>query len=92
MPCRDHGYEDSGLDVLRRRNTELAQLLCIACETMDDDNLRLPPRVQIWWDEHKRLDAIQRAEEAEQERKHKVKMGALAKLTDEERKLLGIKT
>lgn len=91
MPCSDHGYEDSGLEVLRRRNTELAQLLCIACETMDTENTRLPARVQVWWDKHKELDRQQRAAEAENERKHKLKMGALAKLTDEERKLLGIK-
>ena len=40
-----------------------------------------------WHKEHKKLDALHR----EQERLKKLKESALAKLTDEERKVLGVK-
>lgn len=43
--------------------------------------------LEKWWTKHKKLDARHR----EQERLKKVKDAALAKLTDEEKKVLGVK-
>lgn len=42
--------------------------------------------LEVWWTNHKRLDAKHRAEAAE-----KARAAALAKLTPEERKILGLK-
>lgn len=44
-----------------------------------------------WWEDHKEEDAKRRERMAEQLREIKVRKDALAKLTDEEKKVLGIK-
>lgn len=43
-----------------------------------------------WWEEHQEMDRKREKEEGERARLRKLKKGALAKLTDEERAVLGI--
>jgi hypothetical protein len=47
--------------------------------------------VRTWWEEHVRADRAEKARIAEQERKDRVRAEALARLSDEEKELLGLK-
>ena len=44
-----------------------------------------------WWKDHKMEDAERRAYEREERRKEEVRKFALSKLSDEEKKILGVK-
>lgn len=46
--------------------------------------------VQAWWTAHKKEDDKRRKREAAEARKNELRKAALAKLTDEERKALGL--
>jgi hypothetical protein len=46
--------------------------------------------MQIWWREHQKADAIRIKREKEQKAKEKLRKQALAKLSDEEKELLGL--
>ena len=97
MPCRDYesdaGY--SQREDYKKQCDKLARIACKAMEQLErsgradfilieDDELR------EWWAQHKEADRKERARLAEIERKKKVKEEALAKLSDEEKELLGI--
>lgn len=47
--------------------------------------------LETWWTRHKILDAKHRAEEEARAREHRIRNQALAKLSAEEKKVLGIK-
>jgi len=59
--------------------------LCSWCRENDVQEQSL--ELQIWWRDHQKHDAKREAEEAKKKAKRKK---ALAKLTKEERKLLGL--
>lgn len=105
MPCRD--YEDSysyghnssqeNKD-LRKQNDRLARIACkvlTSLEELDREELLLQilsdQEVREWWEKHKEADRIARIAREATERKARIKRDALAKLTDEEKKVLGIK-
>lgn len=97
MPCRDDWSESNDERCLRESNNELtarvdklAAMLCSLCEWVDEkccskiSNLGAATHSELpnWWVEHKKFDA---------QRKAKIKLKALAKLTAEEQEVLGIK-
>jgi hypothetical protein len=97
MPCRDYesdnGYHQR--DEYKKQCDKLARIACKAMEQLEksgradfilieDDELR------EWWSQHKEADRKEKARIAEIERRKKVKEEALAKLSDEEKELLGI--
>lgn len=101
MPCSDGGW-DRGADQTReiidleRRNDKLARIACAVMTALEENGqedfiLLQNEEVREWWAEHKEFDRQRRAKEAERKRIAQVKKEALAKLSAEERKVLGIK-
>lgn len=103
MPCmsydddwRKQPSDDRKIKDLKAQADKLARIACKALGALEamgkEDFLLLKDdEVRVWWSEHKEAD--RRAREAE-ERKQALKAAkarALAKLSDEEKVLLGLK-
>lgn len=101
----EHYFKDVTEPALRQRISFTESALCQALEAIQqilinaaavqDDPLAYInyqeagityEELEKWWKEHKALDAMHRKEELE----NKARKVALAKLTDEEKKLLGL--
>lgn len=85
-----------GDDVAARKAAEGDVPMRIACyladhgRPADDDHSELAIEARVWLALHERFDAERRAKESEVEAKRALKEKALAKLTDEERRVLGL--
>ena len=102
MPCQSYGDDwtrenDSSrkLKALKKEADMLARIACKALTELEangvEDLLLLKDdEVRTWWKKHKEDDAREQARVAEIERKERVKAEALAKLSSEEREILGI--
>ena len=103
MPCRDYEspsytsptssweYKD-----LKKQNDRLARIACKAMTELvksgyADFLLLQDDEVREWWEKHQEADRIAKEKQAEKRRLAKLKKDALAKLSDEEKKVLGIK-
>ncbi|CAB5214523.1 hypothetical protein UFOVP190_148 [uncultured Caudovirales phage] len=101
MPCYDGSgpsYSDNSYELrqIKERNDMLARIACRAMTElekngMEDFLLLSDEETREWWTAHKAWDAKRKAEEVEKLRKEQIKKEALAKLTAEEREVLGIK-
>jgi hypothetical protein len=103
MPCRDyeddhrvHDAYDSEIRALKKQNDRLARIACKAMTELEKDGhadflLLEDDEVRTWWAKHKEADAKAKAEREETARLALVKKEALAKLSAEERKVLGVK-
>jgi hypothetical protein len=105
MPCNsDYPRENLEEKRLREELDKVTRYLCAVLTDLEDEvqdgNNEIDPRaflqslspdLRIWWKKHKKWDAKRRAQEAEEKRKKELRKAALAKLTDEERVLLGLK-
>ena len=98
MPCRDYESDDgySMREHYKEQCDKLARIACAAMEELErqgkEDFLILKnEEVGQWWAKHKEADRKEKARLAEIERKERVKQEALARLTDEEKELLGLK-
>ncbi len=96
MPCMS--YDDDPGYNNRQCKTKTDMLARIACnaltalEAVDPWNkVFLDAEVSEWWIAHKEADAKAQAAKAEGLRRAQVKADALAKLTTEERKVLGVR-
>lgn len=97
MPCRDY-ESDNGYSHREEYKEQCDKLARIACAVMEElikqgkeDFLVLKnPEVAEWWTAHVKADRAEKARIAEQERKARIKAEALARLTDEEKELLGL--
>jgi hypothetical protein len=104
MPCKS--YEDdyrSGSPTdswqykeLKANNDKLARIACKAMTELERNSigdflLLKDDEVRTWWLAHKEADRKAQEAAAEKARVAKVKRDALKKLTDEEKKVLGIK-
>ena len=104
MPCRS--YEDdyrSGSPTeswqykeLKENNDKLARIACKAMTELvksghADFLILKDDEVREWWDKHQEDDRKAQEAKAERARRAKLKKDALAKLSDEEKKILGIK-
>ena len=75
---------------------ELTRLLCKVCSSLDENSevfWRLddsPTEVGRWWLKHQKLDNDRKKIEDEKKRLKKVEKDALAKLTKEEKEVLGL--
>jgi hypothetical protein len=74
----------------QKKLDKYAQMLCTACKTLEKLGQEVPENVKEWWLQHKLEDARREAAEKELQRQKNLKANALAKLTDEERKILGL--
>jgi hypothetical protein len=107
MPCRDYEYDytptstygsksNERAQELKKQNDRLARIACKAMTALEEmgkeDFLLLKDEeVRTWWAIHKEADRKAREKAAEKQRLIKLKKDALAKLTDEEQRVLGIK-
>lgn len=99
MPCRDYDFGEiiGGQDnqKLKDHADDLAAMLCAACVKLEENKIKLPNKVGIWWRKHKKQDAKAARDKAEADRHKKLwddhRKSALAKLTKLERMALGIK-
>lgn len=57
MPCYDPYSDREEVPNLKKRNDELARLLCEACRIIEDPKKLASPELTKWWKEHKRFDA-----------------------------------
>ena len=103
MPCRDYESDswDSSYDktralvAMKEQADKLARIACKAMETLEENGvedflLLKDDEVRQWWQAHKEADRKEKARVAEQERKTRVRAEALARLSDEEKELLGL--
>jgi hypothetical protein len=104
MPCRS--YEDdyrSGEPTnswqykeLKENNDKLARIACKAMTELvkagyADFLVLKDDEVREWWEQHQEADRKAQEAKAEKARLAKIKKEALAKLTPEEKKILGFK-
>ena len=102
MPCQDYQRDswsdyssDREIRKLKEQCDRLARIACKAITTLEEleqeDFLLLKDdEVREWWQTHKEADRKEQARVAEQERREQVKADALARLSDEEKELLGL--
>ncbi len=97
MPCMSYDDRPDYSEREWKRKTDLlARVACKALEALEqtgqqDFLLLKDDEVREWWSAHKEADARAQAARAEKARQAAMKAAALAKLTEEERRLLGIK-
>lgn len=99
MPCNSGPYPDDDY-TYRKRIEKLEAMLCALCRVVDiADALAhidwkeagiTEKDFRDWWQEHQRRDIARREGELARERQAKLKRDALAKLTPDERKALGL--
>ena len=101
MPCMSYDTNwanDSSNSEVKRLKKEADKLARIACKAMTqleksgraDFILIEDEEIREWWAAHKEADRKEQARVAELERKERVKAEALARLSDEEKELLGL--
>lgn len=98
MPCRDYESDYSSNWDRERYKAQTDKLARIACAAMEElvkqgkaDFLVLRnEEVREWWEAHVEADRKEKARIAEIERKARVREEALARLSDEEKELLGL--
>ena len=102
MPCRDYesdswGHaDDSGrVGKLKEQADRLARIACKAMDALEENGIEdflllKDDEVRQWWQQHKEADRKEKTRVAEKERRARVKAEALARLSDEEKELLGL--
>jgi len=104
MPCTDYGYERAESQELRTRLDSVTNLLCSLCKNAEKIGVLqtiASISVKRWWENHKEQDKRRLYEERryakeqaqhqkELLRKSKAKKEVLAKLSEKERKILGL--
>ena len=101
MPCQSYDSSwDDGSDArkireLKKQADMLARIACKALTELENNKIEdvlllRDDEVRAWWKKHKEDDAREQARLAEIERKKRIKEEALAKLSHEERELLGL--
>lgn len=88
MPCqdyRDNSYEDT------TKIDKLTRMLCYLCGSCQPKLIKDNPELSLWWKEHQEQDRKRIASELAEEERKTLKRVALSKLTNEEKKALGIK-
>lgn len=93
MPCRN-GNEDDYLAIEAKAKAELDLATRVACKAMrylEGMGASFPDsETARWWRDHKEQDRLRLKREQEERKAKMKKKAALAKLTPEERKLLGL--
>lgn len=103
MPCKDPDYNED--QAIRAENefvvaklNKVTELLCWVMTTLDPltkrniTNMKTPnsANLRVWWEKHQEADRLRIEKETLKLRQATLKQQALAKLTKEERKLLGL--
>lgn len=101
MPCQSYDSSwDDGSDArkireLKKQADMLARIACKALTVLEENEIEdllllKDDEVRTWWKKHKEDDAREQARIAEIERKERVRAEALARLSSEEKELLGL--
>jgi hypothetical protein len=97
MPCTNDGFHQMEASENRRKLDKVTAMLCGVMRRLEtgypEHCTRLTESIvglDEWWTEHKRIDAERAKREAELARQQEMKKAALDKLTDEEKRALGI--
>lgn len=106
MPCRDWSVEESHTEKLKKERNMLRASMCAVLTALEGDDATFAAVLKkidwkeagvtkrellMWWEEHKESDKIRREREAKIKREREIRASALSKLTDEEKKILGVK-
>lgn len=104
MPCTQTGSLEGdaalaareGLKKCSEKNTRLTQLLCMAMTYIlggcgKKPAVNPPKELQEWWSEHQKIDRDRRVRERRIDEEKRGRELALTKLTEKERKLLGVR-
>lgn len=75
--------------IMRKLETTPKQIMSFSVEEQEEAGVTVE-KLLSWWEDHRYKDAMRRKVEAEKRRDQAKRDAALAKLTDEERKLLGV--
>lgn len=91
MPCGDNRDVDALRDEMER-SKQLTQLLCGLCEKLGDTWIKHHASAEMvsWWEQHQEKDRLRLAQEEERQQLIETKEAALAKLTAQEKKALGV--
>ena len=92
MPCQ--GPSDAEwCAVVQADLDKVTRLFCETCKALVRQGALdiLSDEAKNWWELHKDLDRMREAEEAEEEKRNRIRNNALGKLTSEEREALGIR-
>lgn len=101
MPCQsydtswDRGSDDRKIRALKAQADKLARIACKALTTLQENELEdllllKDDEVREWWLKHQEADRKAQEARIEKERREQMRQEALAKLSLEEREVLGI--
>lgn len=106
MPCRDWTVEDEWRMRGSAEKAMLSASLCAILTLLEKDPAGFVLMLKKidwkeagvskrefmrWWEDHKEKDAARQVREAKEKAEKKIRDEALSKLTDEEKKILGVK-
>lgn len=90
MPCNDAGMDDYYRREREDKMRVLAKVACAALQYLDDHKIPVPPECAAWWEAHKEADTLRNTQIVEALMREDARVAARNKLTDVERKILGI--
>lgn len=101
MPCQSYDTNwaetsnDRDIKRLKKEADKLARIACAALTELEKDGkadflILKNDELREWWTAHKEADRKEQARLAEIERKRLIKEEALARLSDEEKEVLGL--
>ena len=96
MPCRDGGppLGESHSELQQAKIDKLTRMLCTLCKRLEDheegNHIYDSHELDVWWAEHKEQDRIREQRESQERAEERFKKEAVAKLSPEERKVLGL--
>jgi hypothetical protein len=106
MPCRDYTIEDEWRDRLSSEMAMLRASLCAVLTVIDTDDTAFNAflkkinwreagvtkrELMLWWEKHQEEDRVRKEREAKRKEEERIRKEALSKLTEYEKKILGIK-
>lgn len=94
MPCLngdEYDYPRASASEAKARLDLATRVACKAMRCLEELGAPFPDsETSLWWIKHKEQDTLRLQREQEERKAKKKKKAALAKLTPEERKLLGL--
>ena len=99
MPCMSYDDRpDYSEREWKNKTDKLARIACKVLTSLEESDrhellvqILKDDEVRDWWEAHQEADRKAREAKERKEREARIRKEALAKLTDEERKILGIK-
>ena len=93
MPCHDYGQEEIYQKERTKKIHKLTRMLCETCDCLEDEGLffgNVSEELDMWWEQHKEEDSTRKIFEARESKLLAARKKALAKISEKDRKLLGL--